>query len=466
MSLSAAVLGHDQVLEVPIDSIFPSPENDRIYRPVDPNDPEIIALAESIKKHGVMEPIVVTPDDWILSGHRRFLAAKLAGLETIPVRIDDSVRREDDLDKFIELLREYNRQREKSYDEKLREEIISSDPDEAYFALTQQRDEAARVSVAPMRMRKRTRARISERKQEMLDAVLRIIGELEEYLPISERQIHYNLLRDHPRRNTQTGLLYKNNKKSSGDLSNLITRARANGTISWDTISDDTRPIITWDVHRDARTFIRESIDGFLKNFYRDLMTSQPNHHEILVEKNTVLPILKSVASEFTIPITSSRGNSSKSPIWEIVKRFNASGKEKLVLILLSDYDSDGISITDSVVGYMLNDFSDYNINNDTLHPVRAGLWKHQVQEMDNPPTALEPNLKSSNYTRFVEEHGTECWELEAITPTHLQRILRETIDSVIDIEAFNAELDAEREDAVKLQATRNQLKKILLEEL
>ena len=86
-----------------------------------------------------------------------------------------------------------------------------------------------------------------------------------------------------------------------------------------------------------------------------------------------------------------------------------------------------------------------------------------QVEEMENPPTALEPNLRSSNYTRFVEEHGTECWELEAITPEHLQRIMRETIDSVIDIEAFNAELDSKRDDAVKLQATRNQLKEILL---
>lgn len=133
---------------------------------------------------------------------------------------------------------------------------------------------------------------------------------------------------------------------------------------------------------------------------------------------------------------------------------------------MLSDFDSDGISITDSVVGYMLHDFAAYGINEETLHPVRAGLWKHQVEEMDNPPTALEPDLRSSNYTRFIEDHGKKCWELESITPAHLQRILRETIDSVIDIEAFNAELDAEREDAVKLQATRNPLKEILLAEL
>ncbi len=31
-----------------IDDIKPAPENDTLYRPIDPADPEIIALAESI----------------------------------------------------------------------------------------------------------------------------------------------------------------------------------------------------------------------------------------------------------------------------------------------------------------------------------------------------------------------------------------------------------------------------------
>lgn len=60
MNPSSAVL--NPITEVPINSIYPSPDN-KIYRPVDPNDPEIIALAESIEKHGLMEAIVMTLDD-------------------------------------------------------------------------------------------------------------------------------------------------------------------------------------------------------------------------------------------------------------------------------------------------------------------------------------------------------------------------------------------------------------------
>ena len=58
----------------PLDSIFPSPENEKLYRPIDPDDPATIDMAEGISKHGIREPIVITLDGWILSGHRRHVA--------------------------------------------------------------------------------------------------------------------------------------------------------------------------------------------------------------------------------------------------------------------------------------------------------------------------------------------------------------------------------------------------------
>ena len=48
------------VLFLDLDDILPSPENDKIYRPVDPTDPDIIALAESIRENGILEELVVT----------------------------------------------------------------------------------------------------------------------------------------------------------------------------------------------------------------------------------------------------------------------------------------------------------------------------------------------------------------------------------------------------------------------
>lgn len=49
--------------------------------------PDIEALAESIRRHGVLRPILVraTPDGYVLvHGERRLRAARAAGLDAIP----------------------------------------------------------------------------------------------------------------------------------------------------------------------------------------------------------------------------------------------------------------------------------------------------------------------------------------------------------------------------------------------
>ena len=70
-----------------INQIRPSPENRQLYRPVSPKDPAVQQLAELIRKYGLLEPIVITSDGCLLSGHRRLVAAKIAGLKRVPVRV-------------------------------------------------------------------------------------------------------------------------------------------------------------------------------------------------------------------------------------------------------------------------------------------------------------------------------------------------------------------------------------------
>jgi hypothetical protein len=72
-------LGHDPI-QVPIDSLWPAPENDALYRPVDPTDPAIKALALRIRKHGVREPLVITLDGYILSGGCDLLSPNVYGV--------------------------------------------------------------------------------------------------------------------------------------------------------------------------------------------------------------------------------------------------------------------------------------------------------------------------------------------------------------------------------------------------
>jgi len=191
-------LGQDEVVHVRLSEIQPSPENDKLYRPVCPDDPEVDKLAEFIRRRGLLEPIVVTLDGFVVSGHRQLCACIRAGLDKALCR-RLPIRRSDDLEAFVQLLREYNRQRDKTNAEKLNEELVSMNPNDTHRKLFNYRRAKAAINMKPLEIGAgRRRKRISPAKEPMLKAILRIIEEQREFLPLSDRRIHYALLNNPP----------------------------------------------------------------------------------------------------------------------------------------------------------------------------------------------------------------------------------------------------------------------------
>lgn len=98
--------GKESVVELELDKIVPNPDQPRKTFDED----KLIDLAESIKEHGVLQPILVAPRDdnyMIIAGERRYRASKRAGLQTIPALI-----RELDEEKIMELALIENVQRD------------------------------------------------------------------------------------------------------------------------------------------------------------------------------------------------------------------------------------------------------------------------------------------------------------------------------------------------------------------
>lgn len=448
-------LGHVPVL-ISVRKIKPSPENDKLYRPVNRHDPETKQLADSIRRFGVKEPLVLTKDHFILSGHRRFAAAKLAGLKEVPVRFEDIHRDHPD---FVSLLREFNRQREKSLDERLREEIVSVSADEAYSALVEHRQAVSQVTAETVVLgRCRERSTISRAKQPLLDAILAVLKERKAFWPLSDRAIHYALLNNPPLKHaSKPDSRYSNTLKSYKACVELLTRARLCGFIPMEAISDETRPVTTWKTSNTAGQFLQKELNGFGKGYWRDLMRSQPVHVELLVEKNSVEPIVQTIASRYTIPITSGRGFCSIPPRQQMLQRYRKSGKDRMVLIVASDFDPEGESICESFARSMRDDF-DVDIA-----CIKAALTYQQTQELDLPP-ALQAKETSSRYAGFADKYGDDVYELEALPPEKLQDLVDEAVRSVIDVDLFNAELEKERSDSQWLDVTRRRMMAALSE--
>ena len=81
----------DHVQVLGLRDISAAPENDQIYRAISVDD--VTDLVRSIREHGVQEPLLVSTDGFVISGHRRRFAAQLAGLSEVPVRIHPVSRR-------------------------------------------------------------------------------------------------------------------------------------------------------------------------------------------------------------------------------------------------------------------------------------------------------------------------------------------------------------------------------------
>jgi ParB-like chromosome segregation protein Spo0J len=90
------------------------PSNDALFGPADSDlDPQFL---ESIRIAGILTPLVVRPDNLILSGHRRHAAALRLELKTVPVVVDES---DSDLEQTRVWL-DSNLQRELTREQKIR----------------------------------------------------------------------------------------------------------------------------------------------------------------------------------------------------------------------------------------------------------------------------------------------------------------------------------------------------------
>ena len=171
-------------------------------------------------------------------------------------------------------------------------------------------------------------------------------------------------------------------------------------------------------------------------------------------EKLTVQNILRTVCSDFTIPLTIGRGFSSLPPKHDLLQRFQRSGRERLVLLLVADLDPAGVVIVEDMANAFVHDFG---VARDRLSVIRVALTMEQVDDLSLLPDG-KAKRTSATYQKFYSEYGPNVYELEALDPADLQRLLHDAITEVLDIEALNDELQHEYEDAADLAARRRAL--------
>jgi hypothetical protein len=286
---------------------------------------------------------------------------------------------------------------------------------------------------------------------QFLNKAKQIIQENREYWPLTVRRVHYLLLNDTPlKHDKKPSSVYANDKASYKSLTNLLIRARLSNDIPMSSIEDSTRPIKAAYGFSTMEEFVAQETEGFLTGYTRNLMQGQPHHIEIILEKNALRTVIEKVAAEYCIPITTVRGFSSLSPRYDLFARFKRSGKEKLVLLMLTDFDPDGDQIAASFASSMRDDFYLTDI-----HPVKVALTAEDVAQYDLP-SDMDAKPSSPNYKKFLKRYGaTKAVELDAAPVRLLQSKLREEIEGIIDMTEFKAQIDQSKQDSAHIEAHR-----------
>ncbi len=402
----------------------------------------------------------MTQDNVLLSGHCRLEAAREIGLTEVPVE-HRNISYAEDPDGCIRLIVEYNRQRPKTRTEMVREAGVALSPEDAWRALKCARQEQAE---AGGKLRTfdagdfKARDRITSARSQFLAAVQTVLEENRDYLPMSDRQVHYRLLNARPLIHARKPKsAYRNDEASYRALTKLLTQARLEGSIPMDALCDETRPVALWRTWNTVGEYLEQVMPVLLTGYRRDVQRSQPHHVELFAEKLTLRAILNPLADEYSLPLTIGRGFVSLPPRAGMADRWRASGKAALILLAVADADPEGDEITRSLARSL-----QYEFHVPDVRPVRVALTPAQARAM-GLPSLMTAKRESSRYEAFKARHsGDSAWEVESLAPPDLQRLLREAIKAALDVPAFNAEVAAEKEDARALSGLRSRMIEVL----
>ena len=244
---------------------------------------------------------------------------------------------------------------------------------------------------------------------------------------LSLRQLYYQLV---------ARAIIPNSVKSYKSIGSLVSDARLCGLLDWDTIIDRGRETISnqhWDSPRDI-------VDAAARSFRIDKWKDQPNHVEVMVEKQALEGVLVPVCSDLDVSFTSNKGYSSQSFMYRKGKQLNElahAGKE-IHILYLGDHDPSGLDM-DRDVEDRLSMFAGMPVSNVS----RLALTMAQVEALKPPENPAK--LSDSRAPAYIRKYGYSSWELDALEPKALATLVREAVKALRDPGPWNDACRRER---------------------
>lgn len=285
--------------------------------------------------------------------------------------------------------------------------------------------------------------RFNKNTLEVIDQANSIIEEYaEQGFKLTLRQLYYQFVaRD----------LIPNKVSEYKRLGIIINDARLAGLIDWEMIEDRTRNLKTISSWNSPS----EIINIASEQFKMDLWKNQKFRVEVWIEKEALAGVFEPICNELRVPFFSCRGYTSQSEMWGAsIRLLNYDRKRQRPIILhFGDHDPSGIDMTRDIFERM-EIFGCHFIE-----IRRLALNFDQIEQYSPPPNPAKET--DSRFKAYLRKYGNESWEIDALEPQVLSRLVSSEISTLIDERKWIKALKKEKAERKKILNVSNNWKKV-----
>jgi len=225
-------------------------------------------------------------------------------------------------------------------------------------------------------------------------------------------------------------------------LGSVINDARLAGEVDWEAIEDRTREVRTnphWDSPSDL-------INAAARQYLNNRWDTQPYYVEVWIEKDALVGVFERACTQLDVPLLSCRGYTSQSEMWRAGQRLiekSDEGKE-IVVLHFGDHDPSGIDMTRDITDRL-------ELFGANLDMRRLALNYDQVKKYNPPENPAKET--DSRYIGYMSKYGDKSYELDALEPTVLAKLVTREVQSLIDDDAWEEATERQEQGRKELVA-------------
>lgn len=216
-------------------------------------------------------------------------------------------------------------------------------------------------------------------------------------------------------------------------LGGILRDARLAGLVDWDAIEDRGRqPRRAAEWHS-----LSSLVDSAVAAFRLRRWEGQDYYVELWVEKDALAGVLEPLSEAAHVTLMVNKGYSSLSAMKEAAERFQMHDNRQLVLFYIGDHDPSG----EDMVRDVRDRLELFGVDVDVR---KIALTMDQVKQYRPPPNPTK--MSDSRARDYIAKFGRQCWEVDALPPDVLAKIVRSAFSRVIDRKKMDAIIAKEEE--------------------